>query len=117
MQFHGTGNAPAIFLRNGGIVAFCGVDVFVSENVGYNVNITRFVIQSRAVRTAKFVRRDFLQRRYRFAVFFYQKLTERTLIRLYCMERNRAFSFSGIFGSFFFAAIYSFKANATSSEK
>ena len=69
MQFHGTGNAPAIFLRNGGIVAFCGVDVFVSENVGYNVNITRFVIQSRAVRTAKFVRRDFLQRRYRFAVF------------------------------------------------
>ena len=74
MQFHGTGNAPAIFLRNGGIVAFCGVDVFVSENVGYNVNITRFVIQSRAVRTAKFVRRDFLQRRYRFAVFFYQKL-------------------------------------------
>lgn len=59
MQLHGTGNAPAIFLRNGGIMAFCGVDVFVSENVGYNVNITRFVIQSRAVRTAKFVRRDF----------------------------------------------------------
>ena len=33
MQFHGTGNATAIFLRNGGIVAFCGVDVFVPENV------------------------------------------------------------------------------------
>ena len=46
------------------------IDVFVAENIGYKIDIAGFLIKSRAVGAAEFVRSDFLVRSHLAGIFF-----------------------------------------------
>ena len=49
-----------------------GIYVLMSQHIGYQVDIARFLIQSGSVSTAELVRRNFLQGRHLTGIFLHQ---------------------------------------------
>ena len=69
-----------------------GIYVLMSQHIGYQVDIARFLIQSGSVSTAELVRRNFLQGCHLTGIFLHHISTALTLIRrvLGGVERERA---------------------------
>ena len=66
----GSSLTSAVFAH--GSIMFTGrIDVFVSEHLGYQIDITGFAVKACAIGTAKLMRCDFFGRRDRTGIFFY----------------------------------------------
>ena len=66
----GSSLTSAVFAH--GSIMFTGrIDVFMSEHLGYQIDITSFAVKACAIGTAKLMRCDFFGRRDRTGIFFY----------------------------------------------
>ena len=84
MYIFGSGS-PAVILDCSAML-FGGVYIFMPQYIGHQINITRFLIESRAVGTAELMRGYFLLRCYDFCIFF-NKIFNRSNINSFILQR------------------------------
>ena len=71
-ELHTFCRLPSSGVRLGSVMTPCGINVFVAQYIGYQVNIPRLLVEVCTERTAQFMGSNMFDRSYQLRIFFYQ---------------------------------------------